>query len=120
MTFRAPAVAPTVERFSVIWVGLVYVTLLTVTPDPETDAARRLAKPAPGSKKPEPAELVPVIVTFTDACPELIVDGDAEAIDAGGGAISLAIRTAYEFDAWQYCWIVHIVISSSGSTLVYE
>jgi hypothetical protein len=32
-------------------------------------AVIRFAKPAPGSKNPEPPDDVPVIVTFTNACP---------------------------------------------------
>src|SRR5215467_13051852 len=52
---RGPTAAPpATEMFRVTCVGSVYVTLLTVTPPPLTVAAMRLAKPAPGSKKPEP------------------------------------------------------------------
>ena len=39
---------------------------------------------------------------------------------AGGGASSLATRTPQELVFSAYSWIVHIVWSSLGSTLVYE
>ena len=43
-----------------------------------------------------------------------------EIIQAGGGAAILATRSPYELGASPNCWIVHIVISSQGSTLVNE
>ena len=112
-------------RFSVTEVGLLYVVLLTVTP-PLTLAVMRFKNPgppvsAPGSKKPDPAGEVPspVMVTAVEAEP-VGTDPDADAGLAGGGAISLTARTPYVFVPLQYSWIVHIVISSSGSTLVNE
>ena len=67
-------------------------TELTVTP-PLTDAVRRLANPAPGSKNPEPALEVPETVTIVEARPVLANDGVADAGVAGGGASSFATRT---------------------------
>jgi hypothetical protein len=52
------------KRSSVTWVGPLYATLFTVTPVRPTLAAIRLAKPVPGSKKPEPFDDVPVTTTF--------------------------------------------------------
>ena len=47
--------------------------------------------------------------------------GEAEQVGvAGGGASSLATRTAYMFVASLYSWTVHTVMSSSGSTTVNE
>ena len=92
VTFFGPGDADTVERSRVTVVGLTYVAELTITP-PVTDAVRRFAKPGPGSKKPEPADDVPVIVTLVDATPAGIDDGLAEAGVAGGGASSLATLT---------------------------
>ena len=78
----------------------------------------RLANPAPGSKKPEPAPDVPVIVTFTDDWPAATVDGFADEGVAGGGANKRTTCTPYEFVAFANSWMVHIVMSSVGSTLV--
>jgi len=74
---RLPVAAPlSTVKLRVILVGLVYVTLFTVTPPPSTVAAMRFGKAEPGSKKPEPEpELdVPLIVTLNVA---------ARAADAG-------------------------------------
>jgi hypothetical protein len=94
------------------------VTELTVTP-PVTLAPIRFAKPVPGSKNPEPDDDVPVIVTLTDDNPvatlELADDGVA-----GAGASSLATSKPYVLLPSQNSWIVHIVMSSLGSTLVNE
>jgi hypothetical protein len=56
-------------------------------------AAMRLAKPDPGSKKPDPATCVPLIVTFTEAWPDATVGGLAVEGVAGGGAISFTALT---------------------------
>src|SRR5882724_186578 len=64
----APALLATVI-FSVILVGFEYVTLLTVTLPPLTDAEIWFANPAPGSKKPEPFVDVPLTMTLTLATP---------------------------------------------------
>ena len=103
--------------FSVTDVGLLNVTLLTITPG-VTLAVRRLYPgppvSGPGSKKPEPADEVPVMVTF---CGDVVTwAGTAQLGVAGGGATSLIARTPYELVALVYSWNVHIVMSSLGST----
>jgi hypothetical protein len=91
------------------------VTLLTVTP-PLTLACSRLVKPAPGSKKPEPLTCVPVMVTFWPG--PVTTAGTPQFGVAGGGARRRTTRTPYEFAESTNSWIVHIVMSSLGSTLV--
>ena len=88
VTVRLPVAAPlSTVKLRVILVGLVYVTLFTVTPPPSTAAAMRFGKAEPGSKKPEPELDVPVIVTLNVAA--LAADGgDALEGVAGGGALS--------------------------------
>src|SRR2546427_4170877 len=103
--------------FSVTEVGLLNVTLLTITPG-VTVAVRRLYPgppvSGPGSKNSEPPDEVPVMVTF---CGELVTwAGTAQLGVAGGGATSLIARTPYELVALAYSWNVHIVMSSLGST----
>src|SRR5262245_11782169 len=106
-------------------VGLMKVTLLTVTPPPFTTAARWLAYPGlpvsgPGSKNSEPEAEVPVIVTFTADWPGVRLSGAAAAGVTGGGAASWMARTPQELAALQYSWNVHIVMSSLGSTATSE
>src|SRR5262249_3146867 len=116
---RAPNGAPTVFRSSVTEVGLVTEAPLTVTPS-GTEAASRPAYPAPGSKKPDPAVEMPVTATETQPAPDPTEPSVALAGVGGGGAISSTTRTPHESAALQYSWIVHIVMSSSGSRLVNE
>mgnify|MGYP001791756525 CR=1 FL=1 len=52
------------------------------------------------------------------AVPDGIDEMDYDVGVAGGGADSLATRTPQEFLASAYSWMVHIVWSSLGSTLV--
>ena len=59
------------------------------------------------------------IVTVVEEEPEG-TGPEAEAGSAGGGATSFTARTPYVSAPLQYSWIVHIVMSSSGSTLVNE
>ena len=60
LTDLLPGVEPIVETVTVNCVGETYVTPVTVTPGIST--LRRLAKPGPESKKPEPPADVPVSV----------------------------------------------------------
>ena len=86
VTFLAPGGALTVEMLSCTCVGSMNVAEFTVTP-PLTEAVRWFGNPKPGSKKPEPAVDVPVMVTIVDAAPS---NGEvALAGCAGGGAIEL-------------------------------
>ena len=96
--------------------------ILFTTMPPLTDAAIWLngragaGRLAPGSKKPLPLSIVPVTITSTDACPirtdaGLQLDGVA-----GGGAIILVILQPYKLVPTQYWLIIHIVMSSRGST----
>src|SRR5438445_2622805 len=105
-TFLRPPVAPRVEMFSVTCVGSTKVTELIATP--LMLALKRLANPAPGSKKPDPALEVPIIVTLTDDRPAATEEGLMLASAAGGGAISLTARTPHAFVAVAYSWNVHI------------
>jgi hypothetical protein len=66
------------------------VTELTVML-PVTLALIRFANPAPGSKKPEPDDDVPVIFTFTEGCPAATVP--PEDGWAGGGASNFTTST---------------------------
>jgi hypothetical protein len=66
------------------------VTELTVTL-PLTLALMRLANPLPGSKNPEPADDVPVMFTFAEACPAARVP--PEVGWAGGGASNFTTST---------------------------
>ena len=63
----------------------------------------------PGSKKPEPFNDVPVIITGTDDRPVRIVLGAADAGVAGGGAFSWMTRTPQTFWADVYSWNVQKV-----------
>jgi len=63
---------------------------------------------------------VPVIVTWTDACPGGTVIGLAPLGWAGPGATIFPIWTPQLSVAFAYSWIVHIVMSSQGSRLVFE
>jgi hypothetical protein len=105
---------------SVSCVGLTNVTLLTVTPVPETVALTWLGNPAPGSKKPEPETTAPVSVTFTFDDPRATVGGVHALGVAGSGARNCVTRTHHELLALQNSWNVHIVMSSAGSTTVCE
>ena len=58
------------------------------------------------------------MVNATLSWPAAIVGVDTADGVAGGGASSLATRVPQELGASVYSWIVHIVIWSSGSTLV--
>src|SRR5882672_1120826 len=71
VTFLAPFEAPTVEMFSVTWVGSVNMMLLTPTP-PDT----------------EPETEVPVPVTLTEGTPGQKLAGEALAGVAGAVAFS--------------------------------
>src|SRR2546425_11333906 len=105
------------ETFIVIDVGLLNVTLLTVTP-PLTLACKRFANPEPGSKNPDPDTEVPLIVT---SCGDMVTRaGTVQSGVAGGGAMSLATRTPYELVEPQNSWVVQRVMSSLGSRLVNE
>ena len=96
VTDRPPGVAPlSMVMFNVIFVGVLNVTLLTVTPPPPTEAEIWLGKLEPGSKKPDPALDVPVIVTFSVA-PAPADDGEAFEGIAGGGALSWVMITPHE------------------------
>jgi hypothetical protein len=123
-TFFEPVVAAVVLRLKVTEVAFVNVALLTVTP-PVTVAVRWFRNPGPpvsvpGSKNPDPATDVPVIVTDVAASPCATDVGSAEAGVAGGGAMSCTALAPYVFVPLQNSWIVHIVMSSFGSTLVKE
>src|SRR5262249_54793073 len=118
VTFCAPGDADVVLRLRVTWVGSTYVTELTVTP-PVTRAEMRFAKPTPGSKNPDPATDVPVIVTVAELWPAATLELAEEGV-AGGGATSFATSTPYVPIPAQNSCIVHIVMSSPGSTLVNE
>src|ERR1017187_1520777 len=106
--------------FSVILVGFEYATLLTVTLPPLTVAEIWFGKPAPGSKKPEPFDDVPVTTMLTLATPWVIDEGLQLTGVAGGGARSLTTRTPYELAESQNSWMVHMLMSSFGSRLVNE
>ena len=58
---------------------------------PVTLALMRFAKPAPGSKNPEPEDEVPVTLTVAEAWPA--ATEPAEDGCAGGGATSLTTST---------------------------
>jgi len=100
------------------------VTLLTVTP-PVTAAEMWFGYPGPpvsgpGSKNPEPADDVPVMITLTELCPVETLEGDAAEGAAGGGAISFMTRVAQELVELAYSCTVHRVMSSVGSITVCE
>jgi hypothetical protein len=118
VTVLDPAVAPTVERLSVKWVGSVTVTEFTVTL-PSIEAAMRHA-PKPASQKPEPELDVPVSVTVADDWPTASEDGLAALGAAGGGAAILPTLTPQLSVLSVYSWIVQNVCWSHGSTLVIE
>ncbi len=91
---RAPVAAPNVFTVRVSEVGDVNATLVTTTPDPLNAAARRRRKPAPGSKKPEPADDVPFTVTVAPVeSGGQAVGRQTDAIAAGGGASNRTSRT---------------------------
>src|SRR5437764_692877 len=100
-------------------VGFAYVMLFTTMP-PLAAAAIRLGNPTPGSKNPDPDTTFPFTVTATEFCPLVTLAGIIDAGLAGGGAINFTMRTAYELVASLNSWIVHMVMSSPGSRLVYE
>src|SRR5439155_25176262 len=83
---------PTV-MFNVMCVASVKVMLLMVIPLPLNAAAMRLAKPAPGSKNPDPPDDVPVS-TMLVVTPAATVEGLTLLGVAGGGASSLATCTS--------------------------
>src|SRR3954451_1496101 len=116
---HAPAVAVVVFRSSCTVVGLTKAAELTVMPQVAA-ACRRLAKPAPGSKKPLPFEETPVIVTAVEADPRATRDGVADVTLAGAGARNRTTRVPQTFVDELYSWMVHSVMSSSGSTVVIE
>ena len=117
---RLPGAAPAVLSVSVTCVGELTVTPVTVTFEPLKAAESRLAKPGPGSKNPDPDDAVPVTVTVTSACPEVTVAGLTVVMVAGGGGRSFTRRMAQRLSAATYSCSVHMVMSSFGSTLVYE
>jgi len=86
---------------------------------PLTCALIRFGNPAPGSKKPEPEDEVPVMLTLTDDCPAATVEL-ADVGWAGNGARSFTTSTPYVLGPSQNSWIDHIVMSSLGSTVVKE
>ena len=94
VSVRAPSGAPTVLTVSVSDVGLFTTTLVTVTPVPLNDAARRRGTLAPGSKKPRPPVAVPVTVTATPVSPGATLVGVTDVMTAGGGASRRVNRTA--------------------------
>ena len=95
VSVRAPGGASTaVLTESVSDVGLLTATLVTVTPVPLNDAARRRGKLAPGSKKPRPPVAAPVMVTVTPVAPWVTLVGATAVIAAGGGASRRVNRTA--------------------------
>src|SRR4051812_16523768 len=85
-----------------------------------TAAWRRLAKPAPGSKKPLPLDETPVIVTTVEADPRARRDGVAVVTVAGAGARSRTMRVPQMLVDEVYSWIVHSVMTSSGSPVDIE
>jgi len=101
-------------------VGLLNVTLFTVTPPPLILAEMRLGNPEPGSKNSEPETEVPVITILTPLDPMGTEGGFALEGVAGGGALSWTTWIPQEFVALQYSCTVHIVMSSLGSTEVNE
>src|SRR5262245_29281194 len=125
VTFLAPLAAAVVSSVRVTCVGSVNVTPVTDTP-PDTSAAMWFAKPgppgsAPGSKKPEPDDEVPVMTTLTDGRAPQTAAGAADAGAAGGGARSWTTRTAQLFVGESaYSCTVQTVWSSFGSTSVNE
>jgi len=124
VTFFAPVVAAVVLRLKVTEVAFVNVALLTLTP-PVTVAVRWFRNPGPpvsgpGSKNPDPETDVPVIVTDVEASPCATEAGRAVAGVEGGGAMSCTALAPYVFVPLQNSWIVHMVMSSLGSTLVNE
>ncbi len=78
-------------------------------PDPVPD-------PEPGSKKPLAAVDVPVIVVVV----ELEPPGTVSEAACGGGASRRRSRPQTFAEEEVYSWIVHMVMSSLGSTLVIE
>src|SRR2546427_751326 len=108
-TFLRPLVVAV--TLSVTDVGLLKVTLFTVTP-PLTVACKRLGYPGPpasrpGSKNSEPATDTPAIVTFWVA--DVTCAGDEHSGVAGGRRFTWMARTPQESVALQYSWNVHIV-----------
>src|SRR5581483_900126 len=91
VTFCGPSAALVVSRSRSTCVGSTYAIAFTITP-PVTFAAICLAKPAPGSKKPEPFVDVPVMMTCTEDWPVATLLS-AEAGVAGGGATMRATST---------------------------
>ena len=75
------------------------------------------AKPAPGSKKPDPFVLCPVTGMKADVAPTPTLTGPPVGV-AGKGARSLAALTPQVSVAAANSWMVHMVMSSHGSTLV--
>ena len=93
VTVRLSEVAPlSIVTFSVMFVGVLKVTLLMVTPPPLTEAEIWFGNPEPGSKKPEPEFDAPVMLTFNVA-PAPADDGEALEGVAGGGAFSCVMIT---------------------------
>src|SRR4051812_2338074 len=101
VTSQGPAIAAVVFRSSCTVVGLTKAAELTVMPQ-VTAACKRLAKPAPGSKKPLPLDDTPVIVTAVEAEPRATRDGAEPVTAAGAGARSRTIRVPQTFVAEVY------------------
>src|SRR5947208_3997680 len=108
-----PVVAAVVFMSTMMCVGSVTVFELTVTP-PVKLMFKWFGNAAPGSKKPEPADDVPLMMRTTLGA--FGTDGtDTDAGVAGGGATNFVARTDHTLVALEYSWKVQTLMSSLGS-----